>query len=411
MTSNDGFFQKQQPAAVLKHAVLAEYCHVFTSMVGSWHNGPIWLIDGYAGPGSYDPCDDEAQPIPGSPIVAMKLAETWHKNQIRDLRCAFIEHNAQFARLLQEKIVPFQQQGLTAVVLEGSVDEQLPAAWRRVAGAPVVTFLDPFGVDAVPHRFMTDMLLDKSRAFPSEVLLNINVEAVWRIGGCLEKRGGVVVAKRDQEKSVERVDQFIGDTWWRERFHEARHNGGGSAAAAAESVVAQYRQNICMTTGYTSMSVPIRRRPGHPPLFHLTLFYRQGVAGYKFADAASRATRKWRNVFRAEDLANALTPVEDALFDFSDEIQKSLEAQAAEEEKAMSEQWVGLIKDNIRSGLAKRGRLSLADDITTILGTTLSLAGEPQIRKAWNQLADEGVVNPRDKSKKKMHQLSIVAKR
>ena len=43
------------------------------------------------------------------------------------------------------------------------------------------------------------------------------------------------------------------------------------------------------------MSIPIRRRPGHPALFHLTLFYRQPIAGYKFADAACRANRKWRD--------------------------------------------------------------------------------------------------------------------
>lgn len=92
MTSNDEFFQRQQPAAVLKHSVLEEYCNVFTSMVGSAFKGPIWLIDGYAGPGWYQ-SDDNTARVPGSPIVAARLAQRWRTTGKRDLRCIFIEAN------------------------------------------------------------------------------------------------------------------------------------------------------------------------------------------------------------------------------------------------------------------------------------------------------------------------------
>lgn len=51
MAANDSFFQERKPAAVLKHAVLAEYFNVFCAMVGGSFAGPVWLVDGYAGPG------------------------------------------------------------------------------------------------------------------------------------------------------------------------------------------------------------------------------------------------------------------------------------------------------------------------------------------------------------------------
>jgi hypothetical protein len=146
-------------------------------------------------------------------------------------------------------------------------------------------------------------------------------------------------------------------------------------------------------------------------LFHLTLFYRQGVAGYKFADAARRATRKWRDVFRAEELAEATVVDEDALFDVSAQIKASLEDQAERQEKAMSDEWVAIIKKNIRSLLAIRSKVGLAEDIGAILGTTLSLAGEPEIRRAWDQLAAEGAVRPRDKSQRAMYRLQIISTR
>ena len=340
----------------------------------------------------------------------MRLASQWHERGQRDFRCVFIEADPAHANSLRGHLTSFQNQGLTAVVLEGDVQDHLQEAWKMVGGAPVITFIDPFGI-AMPHHLMTELLLVTGRANPSEVLLNINVEAVSRLGGWLEERCCAVVPRPEMEKGVERVDRFLGDTWWRSQFFEARRSHeGGSAAAAAESVIAQYRNRTETSTGCSSISIPIRRRPGHHPLFHLTLFYRHPVAGYKFADAAARATRKWRDEFRAEELADALTPADDTLFDFTSQIQELHEAKAKQQERVLREESASIIMRNIGTLIASRGRVTLADDIVTIPGTTLSLAGEPEIRRAWDQLAKEGVVQARDKSKN-MHRLNIVAMR
>lgn len=408
MTANDRFFQELQPAAVLKHSVLAEYCTVFTSMIGRRFPGTIWLIDGYAGPGFYTSTEPGGQPIAGSPVVAMRIAAKWKGT--RDLRCVFIEADPRYAAELASNVQPYEQSGLVPIVLAGPVQDRLRDAWEHVAGSPVVTFLDPFGV-AMPTNPMTDLLLAKGRPRPSEVLLNINLEAVGRLDGWLEERGGSVVPKPGMRKGVERVDAFFGDTWWREEFYRARTNSAsGSAAAAAEVVVAQYRKRTERTTGCLSMSIPIRRRPGHPALFHLTLFYRQPIAGYKFADAACRANRKWRDRYRAEDLAGALTPVPDALFDLTEHIEATFKAEVDREEALIITQAVGVIKSNILALLTANSRVSVVDQIGPVLGSTLSLAGESQIIKAWDQLADEGAVVARDKSRK-LYQQDLIAKR
>jgi len=272
VTANDSFFQKQRPAAVLKHSVLKEYLRVFASMVGSSRTGPIWFIDGYAGPGAYAAASDAARPTAGSPLVAMTLAGSLKFSGQRDLQCAFIENDPAYAAELRTNLEPFRRGGLNPIVLEGSVEDELPRAWKLVSDAPVITFLDPFGVNAVPVDLMTRLLARRRptpsevRPTPSEVLLNINVEAVGRLGGCLEERGGAIAAKPGLEKSVDRVDRFIGDTSWRMNFYQARNSPMASAASAAESVIARYRQDMARTTGCASMSVPIRRRPGNPPL-------------------------------------------------------------------------------------------------------------------------------------------------
>ena len=122
MASNDNFFKGQKPAAVLKHAVFTSYAHPFFSMVGKWHTGPMWLIDGYAGPGRYD-ADDAGAQISGSPIVALELALKQRDfRPPRDVRCAFIENKQSYFRALQQNVQPFKDDGLHVEVFHGSFD-------------------------------------------------------------------------------------------------------------------------------------------------------------------------------------------------------------------------------------------------------------------------------------------------
>ncbi|WP_340387113.1 three-Cys-motif partner protein TcmP [Aeromicrobium sp.] len=305
MVANDQFFQRPKPAAVLKHAVLREYLTVFTAMVGSTANGPVWLLDGYAGPGYYE-AEAGDDPMPGSPVVALEVAQKWgHK---RDLRCVFIEKSPKHALSLEANVRPFVEEGLTAEVLQGQVQDKFANAWSLIDGGPVLTFLDPFGV-GMDRSIMTDNLLEQKRPEPSEVLLNINVEAVSRLGGWLESVDGVVCPKSDIHSAagVERVDRFLGGEEWRTEFFHARANG--NAAEAAESVVRAYCARIEEETGFKSISIPVVRRPNNPVLFLLTLFFTSPAAGYKFADAAARATRKWRDVYRQVELEDRLTNV------------------------------------------------------------------------------------------------------
>lgn len=398
MTSHDSFFQQRQPAAVLKHALLREYTKVFASAVGSQDRSrPVWVIDGYAGTGAYEEPNPEGAHPDGSPLIVLKMAEEFQDKQV--IKTILIESDPQAVRALDRNVAPFRDRGLSATILHGTVEERLPAAWATVGTNPVVTFLDPFGV-AMRRDKMARLLLSRPQNLPpSEVLLNINLEAVWRIGGNLESSGGQVIPCRGQERGVERVDRFFGGTAWRQTFHDMRHEHG-SAAQAADHVIALYREQIRQDTGYDSMSIPVRRRPHHEPLFLLTLFFRHPVGGYKFADAACRATRKWRETYRIQEFIEVLgRQPQESLFGDDFEVENAAQS-GARQEKQLDAEWVQNICDNIR-GLGSQ-RIDVPRNVSQILGQTLGLAGERHIRMAWDKLAADGYLRPREKSKK-MH--------
>lgn len=407
MVNNDKFFTGQKPAAVLKHAVFSTYASVFFSMLGSRHSGPMWLIDGYAGPGRYE-ADGTGEQVNGSPVVALDLASKQREfSPPRDVRCAFIEAKKAHFDALSDNVAPFKDAGLHVEVFHGSAAEHLDTVWEHVDGNPVLTFIDPFGVSAVSKEQMTSLLLAGDRKASSEVLVNINIEAISRHGGCLEwstDREPQLKPSVKYGEGIELSDAFFGGDWWRRKFLEARDRTGDANWAAME-VVEEYRDIVRVETGASSLAVPIRRSPTGPMLFQFTLFYRHPAAAYKFADAAAKGTATWRAAFRQKDLEQELAREEEqpSLFG-GEEIVQYNERDAKAREAQLKADAVAHIESGIRrlvGSLASGQGFQVGENIGALLGDFMSLAGQPALIAAWDNLAAAGVVRARDKSQTK----------
>lgn len=416
MTSSDTFFQGQKPAAVLKHAVFSAYASLFFSMVGSRHPGPMWLIDGYAGPGRYA-ADEAGAQVDGSPIVALELALKQRGfSTPRDVRCAFIETRGAYFDELARNVQPYIDQGLHVELFHGSVAQKLPTVWAAVGDSPVLTFLDPFGVSAVANLLMTRALLAPGRRSPSEVLVNINIEAISRHGGCLQMtKSGVPELKPSvrHDEGIELSDTFFGGEWWQASFLAARDRTG-DANRAAMAVVNEYRGRVYQETGASSLVVPIRRSPQGPMLFHFTLFYRHPAAAYKFADAAAKGTALWRDAFRQKDLEEELRREEHqpSLFGRDDLVEHHDQEARAREDRLRATA-VEHIEGNIRrlvAQLTPGTGVPVAENIEPLLGDFLSLAGQSEIIRAWDNLAQANVLQERDKAQVKSMWRSMIMK-
>eukprot|EP01041_Mallomonas_annulata_P027412 gene27412-48993_t len=132
------FFAARQGAAVMKHAVLGRYLHLFASKVGKWSaNHEVVYVDGYAGPGVYG--DGNA----GSPMLAAQVEGLVNSiGQGRRLRCYFIEADeTQYEKLVQN----IKPQLPDAVFLHGEIEQHLDRIIREAAGLPMLPLIDPSG--------------------------------------------------------------------------------------------------------------------------------------------------------------------------------------------------------------------------------------------------------------------------
>ena len=430
MTAHDKFFQEKQAAAVLKHGILKRYPDVFTAKTGSAAlAGKVVYLDGFAGPGRYKPEEGQAEGAEGSPLLAVRTATkagAFH----RTLHCVFVERDPEYFENLSETLAREAPQDMVYEVLRGDVNQHLDTVLALARDSPLLAFLDPFGT-GLPYTEMTDRLLRQPKWPATEVLLNFNLQSVWRIGGLLDAdkanatspalvdafldeewlpvgtgRGGRASGAGFQsaDASLARIDAFLGDDWWREVFRTARRQAEGqgeraAAASAAWKVAQVYCKKIEKDTGYRAFPVPIRREPGQAPLFMMILFYRYAGAPYVFNEAVSKANEDWRKFTNERSLRQPPATAEPEDLFGGTLVSEMVAGQNARTEAKLNQSWIDVIAANITEFVLTRGSAGVQDHTEALYGATLGLAREMHLREAWDQLAGRGVVRPRLKGK------------
>jgi three-Cys-motif partner protein len=354
------FFTSKKAAAILKHAVLDQYVDPFAMKTGSRSpGGRVAFIDGYAGEGRYG---DGAE---GSPALLISKA---HKlSAHRRIECFFVEQDPATFRKLQ-RVVSSEAQGLTVEVVQGNVEDHLDDLLGKAGGIPLFVFFDPFGLmppfDAVVKVFDRPYGL---RAPATEVLINFNASGLRRIAGHL-------TSAHPNAATLERMDEVCGGSWWRKTWLDHLDDKD----AAEEAVVEEYAKRLRKAARCGSWTFDVRNRADLKPAYHLVFLSRHPDGMLLFGDALSLGLEKWRKeVTRVEN--------EGSLFD-PDDVFK-------ENETALAAGWVTEIGKNLRHLLSQGKTFTVLDRYDEVYGSSLGMAREKHLRKAWKELHAEGLTS------------------
>ncbi|HZM82926.1 MAG TPA: three-Cys-motif partner protein TcmP [Candidatus Limnocylindrales bacterium] len=382
VASNEDFFITKKAAAVFKHGILSRYPVVFAAKAGMKVPGHrVSFLDGYAGRGCYD----DGQP--GSPLLLVASAERVDK--FRAVRPIFVERDddnfANLSRVLAERGGAGKP-----VLYHQSLDECLPQILELVKDDALFAFLDPFG-PALDFELLRSGLLGRPPRPPTEVLLHFSVLSVARMGGALRKAqasGAPLTAA--ELKSAQRLDRFLGGSWWQQHFAAvADVRDQQRATAAAMSVADRYRDMITKGTGFMSVSMPVRPRPDLLPKYVLVLFTRHVEGVWQFADCLGKAGADWRKACTAQAWQRTASPVPGQLDLFGLE---AIVADADPDQQPGRQQWVATIAANIWTLARRVGPFRIADRVTQVYGTTLGSAWIPHVRAAVADLYRRGLI-------------------
>ncbi|MCG2801763.1 MAG: three-Cys-motif partner protein TcmP [Cellulomonas sp.] len=389
MTDHEAFFERgQQLPAIFKHALLVNYLVPFVTMTAKRSpNRRVWYVDGYAGPGTYGPVDSGRETAPGSPLLALRTARKVRSfDPPVDMRCVFVEADPNHVAALQNLVGDPQFAPIRPRVFSGAIETSVATIVAEVGDDPLLTFLDPFGT-SLPWVHLRDSFLSRPRHVPNEILLNMNVDALRRIGA---------LPRTDARNrpTIERLDALLGYAEWRTTF-DAIYSPGeeGSATSAALAVAAEFRKRVLEQTGYSSFAVPVRRDYGHQPVFLMTLFFRHPLALFKYADAVSSANQKWRLEVAQRDAARYLRSAGTMLWD-DDLSPEEVRRKVSEAESELDVKWSSVIAENLRGLLRVRNCVPVSGNLAEVYGDTLGLAREKHLRSALRLLSTEGLTRP-----------------
>lgn len=373
MPASDRFFDQRNAQAVLKHGVLTRYAYYFSGRAGHATDGRVAFIDGYAGEGRYK------DGSPGSPLLLASQAQRTTLIN-RDTKLAFVEPNEQRRDKLNRALAD------AGVVPDAVLDEPFEAVadslLERYADCAILLFADPFGL-GMSLDVLERVLRASSPRRPIDVLYHFGLLTTARMGRAAVEEG-------DGSPLAAQLDETLGEVDWRERFAAVEPGTDGAATTAALDVAERFSHVVAQRVGVPSLGIPIRRRPGHLPIYQLTLFTKDPLkrALWDFAEQAGKAHADWLLHCEKSDYdanAEALS-AEGVLSLFDDELEPTL-ARAEDAVRAEAEAY---LPDHLLGLIDEKRVFRPVEDIALTYGRLLGRAGEKHLRAALKGLHDEG---------------------
>lgn len=348
------FFEQKQGPAVLKHAVLERYVRTYFSKTGV-RGRPGLYVDGYAGPGTYH--DD----LPGSPKVATNALKPLRAT--RNVHMIFIEKVAATFNMLTELC---REPGFeNAEALHGEVEDHVERVLDCSAGKALLGFFDPFGMGlpmGTLHKILSRSGLGNLRV-PTEVLLNFSRPGVYRNAGKLTGRGHDRAYQQAREKTISRMNAYLGGGWWQPIWRE------NPTEASVDPILQGYKERLA-NGEWSVYDVPIAPSWQSAPRYHLLLLTQHPDGLWLFNENVSLAM---------EDF-----------YDWCHQEQLSLESP-----RDLGPVWERQICTNIERLLGEQGSFTVVSNMRGVFGNTLGYARQKHLRRALRNLEAGGVIADR----------------
>jgi len=254
------FFTDPMYASLAKIEILGNYLTPFACKLGSRPPGRVWLVDGFAGAGSYDR-DESGHAEDGSPLASARVARDLElKNARQQLRMINVEVDLDTYLKLIGNLAPHKH---LCANINDTFENALEEILAMIGNDPALFFLDPFGVSGIEMR-----LLDRIResAGKTELLIHFSDRSVLRMAGNLDdNEQRKEVGQKAADATVQKLDEMIGSPWWQRIWLNKEQTTEERIDEIAKQYASElrtrgfdYAHEIRMRDGYTDRPKPTR---------------------------------------------------------------------------------------------------------------------------------------------------------
>ena len=239
MGETDNFFEGKRPWSRIKDEVLDNYMQPYLAKLNS-KGPPILLIDGYAGPGTFE--DGSI----GSPLIMCKQGE---RNAKGNYKAVFVNNKKKYHDQLRKSL---QERGLSAVAdaRYGDTRDVLQDIPSVLGNRSVFLYLDPFGPTGCDFALLEPFLKRDSK-FSTEIMLTLNMPGMPRLAA--PKRS-------DEDETIKgnrlRLTGIFGGEYWKDILLQL---GDVSNETRDFQLIEAYTQKLAQYLRYTRFC-PVRER-------------------------------------------------------------------------------------------------------------------------------------------------------
>lgn len=203
------FFEEVKVASKHKLELLQKYLKPLSyKLLSGWPR--LWVVDGFAGAGSYEP-DDDGLEHPGSPRIAAVWARTLEMDRGEPvLQCINVEAKRAVFERLRNNLAPWKD---LVQLRHGEFGEHLDEILRVIGRDPAFFFLDPFGVNGIEMALLERILARPTNT--TELLIHFSDKSFKRMAGHLDdNQQRTQVGQAVADAKVARLDAVIGSKLW-----------------------------------------------------------------------------------------------------------------------------------------------------------------------------------------------------
>jgi three-Cys-motif partner protein len=236
---DDEFFRGKRPWSKIKDKVIEGYMPAYLRKVARLGK-PILLVDGYAGPGSFN------DGSPGSPFIMCTAAEQHVKDKYSAI---FVNHKEAHHQQLETLLVAKGWSSRTKAIL-GDSTKFLQELSSQLKDQTVFVYLDPFGLKGCEFSTLLPFLRRHQR-YSTELVVNISMPITHRLAAPKAKAEG----REDDPRIISyrnRMTKVFGGEYWKEIYFS-----GMDADQKELALMEQYCKLISQYLPYTG-SCPVK---------------------------------------------------------------------------------------------------------------------------------------------------------
>lgn len=206
---NERQFDEYRDWQWCKHLALGDYIVPWSMKVGSTAR-EIFVIDAFAGAGSYTDPTTGIRISDGSPVIFARRARTYREQRPgRSVHVICVEKNRKNYAALEQRMRGFSD---VATTMKGDFAAHTDAILERIGNAPALVLLDPIGLKTIKAEAWKPFL---DRPGKTDLFIVLHFGVVHRIGGMLLPTGHANLDKPGALQAAASLDDVFNGPRWR----------------------------------------------------------------------------------------------------------------------------------------------------------------------------------------------------